>query len=28
VTEEKQTEEGYTVTVFWTLLQKERFSRL
>lgn len=28
VTEEKMTDEGYTLTVFWTLLQKERFSRL
>lgn len=28
VTEEEQTDEGYTVSVYWTLLQKERFSRL
>lgn len=28
VTDEKQTDEGYAVTVYWTLLQKERFSRL
>jgi GTP-binding protein HflX len=28
VTEEVQTESGYTLTVFWTALQKERFGRL
>ncbi len=28
VTDEVQTDEGYTLTVFWTLLQKERFSRM
>jgi len=28
VTGEAQTEEGYAVTVFWTMLQKERFGRL
>ncbi len=28
VTHEEQTDEGYALTVFWTLLQKERFSRL
>ncbi len=28
VTEEIQTESGYTLTVFWTALQKERFGRL
>ena len=28
VTEEKQTDGGYDLTVFWTALQKERFSRL
>mgnify|MGYP000312096760 CR=1 FL=1 len=28
VTNEEMTEEGYTLTVFWTLLQKERFTRL
>ena len=28
VTDEKQLETGYEISVFWTLLQKERFSRL
>jgi GTP-binding protein HflX len=28
VTNETMTDDGYTLTVFWTLLQKERFSRM
>jgi GTP-binding protein HflX len=28
VTNEDMTEDGYTLTVFWTILQKERFTRL
>ena len=28
VTHETMTDDGYTLTVFWTLLQKERFSRM
>lgn len=28
VTNEAMTDDGYTLTVFWTLLQKERFSRM
>lgn len=28
VTQEDMTDTGYTITVFWTLLQKERFTRL
>jgi GTP-binding protein HflX len=28
VTDQQMTDDGYTLTVFWTLLQKERFTRL
>jgi len=28
ITNEDMTEDGYTLTVFWTILQKERFTRL